>query len=70
MKIHPNLKPHSKKELNKLMRAKIIFTIRYSQWVSNNVLVRKNNGDIRICIDFRNLGKAYKKDIFSLPPTE
>jgi hypothetical protein len=51
-KIHPNLEPQIKKELNKLLQAKIIFPVRHSQWVSNLVPVRKNNGDIRICIDF------------------
>eukprot|EP00253_Pinus_taeda_P027329 PITA_27329 len=34
------------------------------------VPVRKKNGDIRICIDFRNLNKARQKDNFPLPPME
>eukprot|EP00253_Pinus_taeda_P011949 PITA_11949 len=34
------------------------------------VLVRKKNGDIRICIDFRNLNKASLKDNFPLPTME
>lgn len=34
------------------------------------VPVRKKSGDIRICIDFRNLNKAYLKDNFPLPPME
>ena len=34
------------------------------------VPVRKKNGDIRICIDFRNLNKACQKDNFPLPPME
>eukprot|EP00253_Pinus_taeda_P026662 PITA_26662 len=34
------------------------------------VLVRKKNGDIRICIDFRNLNKASQKDNFPLPTME
>src|SRR5277367_6263601 len=34
------------------------------------VLVRKKNGDIRICIDFRNLNKAFQKDNFPLPLME
>eukprot|EP00253_Pinus_taeda_P006011 PITA_06011 len=34
------------------------------------VPVRKNNGDIRICIDFRNLNKASLKDNFLLPTME
>eukprot|EP00253_Pinus_taeda_P022399 PITA_22399 len=34
------------------------------------VPVRKKNGDIRICIDFRNLNKASLNDNFSLPTME
>lgn len=57
-KIHPNLESQIKKELNKLLKAKIIFPVRHSKWVSNLVPVRKENGDIRNCIDSRNLNKA------------
>ena len=51
-KIHLNLEPSIKKELNKLLAARIIFLVRHAQWVANLVPVRKKNGDIRICIDF------------------
>jgi hypothetical protein len=57
-KMHPNLEPRVKAELNKLLVAKIIFTVRHMQWIYNLVPVRKNNGDIRLCIDFRNLNRA------------
>ena len=69
-KIHPNLESQIKSELNKLLKAKIIFPVRHSNWVSNMVPVRKKNGDIRICIDFRNLNKASLKDNFPLPTME
>ena len=67
-KIHPNLENQIKSELNKLLKAKIIFPVGHSRWVSNLVPVRKNNGDIRIRIDFLNLNKACQKDNFPLPP--
>ena len=51
-KYHPSLEPTIKKELNKLLAAKIIFPIRHTQWVANLVPVRKKNGDIRLCVDF------------------
>jgi len=57
-KIHSNLENQIKPELNKLLKAKIIFPVRHSSWFSNLVQVRKKNGDIRIYIDFRNLKKA------------
>eukprot|EP00253_Pinus_taeda_P006092 PITA_06092 len=69
-KIHPNLESQIKTELNKLLKAKIIFPVRHSNRVSNMVPVRKKNGDIRICIDFRNLNKASQKDNFPLPTME
>ena len=54
-KMHPSLESLMKKGLNKLLAAKIIFPVRHTTWVANLVPVRKKSGDIRICIDFRNL---------------
>jgi hypothetical protein len=45
------------KELQKMVDAGIIAPIRYSSWMSNLVVVRKKNGDIRLCVDFRNLNQ-------------
>ena len=61
-KMHPSLKPLVKKELNKLLAAKIIFPVQHTTWVANLVPVRKKWGDIRICIDFRNLNRATLKE--------
>ena len=52
-KYHPSLEPTIKKELNKLLAARIIFPIQHTQWVANLVPVRKKNGDIRLCVDFQ-----------------
>ena len=46
---------------------KIIVTVRFSKCVSNSVLVRKKNGEIRLCVDFRNLNKVSLKANYSLP---
>jgi hypothetical protein len=69
-KMHPSLEPLVKKELNKLLLAKIIFPIRHTTWVENLVPVRKKSGDIRICIDFRNLNRASLKDNYLVPAME
>lgn len=66
--IHPNLENQIKSELNKLLKAKIIFPVRHSKRISNMVPVRKKNAYIRICIDFQNINKAYHKYNFPLPP--
>lgn len=44
----------------------IIKPCRYSTWVSNLVCVRKKNGDIRLCVDFRNLNISSLKDNYTL----
>jgi hypothetical protein len=69
-KMHPKLEPTVQKELNKLLNAKIIFPVRHTQWVSNLVPVRKKNGEIWLCVDFRNLNKASDKDNYPVPPME
>jgi hypothetical protein len=69
-KMHPKLEPTVKKELNKLLTAKIIFPVRHTQWVSNLVPVRKKNGEIRLCVDFHNLNRASDKDNYPVPPME
>ena len=59
-----------KKELNKLLEAKIIFLVRHTTWVENLVPVRNKSGDIRICIDFRNMNRASLKDNYPIPTME
>jgi hypothetical protein len=50
------------KEVRKLFDAKIIVSLRFSKWIANLVHVRKKNGEIRLCIDFRNLNGVSLKD--------
>jgi hypothetical protein len=38
--------------------------------VANLVLVRKKNGEIRLCVDFRNLNRSSKKENYPLPKME
>lgn len=54
-------------DLKKLRDGGIIKQTRYSSWVTNLVPVRKNNGDIRLCVDFRNLNRASMTDNYPLP---
>jgi len=50
-----------------MLNAQIILPLRYSNLVANLVPVRKKNGEIRFCVDFRNLSKASLKDNYHLP---
>ena len=45
----------------------IIAPIRFSEWVSNLVPTRKKTGEIRLCVDLRNLNKVSLKDNYPLP---
>jgi putative transposase len=64
------LAPQIQKYLQKMVDIRIIVPIRYSSWVSNLVVVQKNNGDIRLCVDFRNLNQLSLKDNYPLPNME
>jgi hypothetical protein len=56
------LAPLNQKELQKMLTAHIIAPTRYSSWVANLVVVRKKNGEIKLCVDFRNLNRLSFKD--------
>ena len=68
--ISPLLLPVIEKEIQKLLKAKIIIPLRYSKWIANLVVIRKKNGEIRLCVDFRNMNKCSKKDNYPLPKME
>jgi len=59
-----------KQELIKLLDSKIIYPIKHSSWVANLVPIRKKSGEIRLCVDFKNLNQVYLKDNYPLPPME
>ena len=50
-----------------MLAAGFIKPIQHPRCLSNIVLVKKKNGQIRCCVDFRNLNKACSKDKFPLP---
>jgi hypothetical protein len=55
------------KELKRMLDARIIVPLRYSDWVANLVPVRKKSGEICLCVDFQNLNKCSLKDNYPLP---
>ncbi|XP_074265356.1 uncharacterized protein LOC141587786 [Silene latifolia] len=69
-RFRPELVPEIEKEVNKLIEAGFIREVKYSTWIANIVPVRKKNGQLRICVDFRDLSDACPKDDFPLPVTE
>jgi hypothetical protein len=53
--------------VRKLLDSQIIIPLRYFEWVENLVPVRKKSGEIRLCVDFKNLKKCSLKDNYPLP---
>lgn len=66
-RINPVLLPSIEKEIKRMYEAGIIAPIRFSEWVSNLVPTRKKTGEIRLCVDLRNLNKVSLKDNYPLP---
>ncbi|KAK0600343.1 hypothetical protein LWI29_013963 [Acer saccharum] len=56
-----------KEEVSKLLAAGSIREVKYPEWVTNVVLVKKKNNQWRMCVDFTDLNKACPKDSFPLP---
>jgi hypothetical protein len=60
-----------KEEVDRLLKAKFVQPCSYVEWVSNVVpLEKKNTGNIRVYIDFRNLNRATPKDEYPMPITD
>jgi hypothetical protein len=60
------MKPLVKIELENLKKISIIFSIRHLEWLSNLVVVWKNNGEIGLCVDSQDLNRASAKDNYYL----
>ncbi|XP_045541431.1 uncharacterized protein LOC123722914 [Papilio machaon] len=62
------IKEKVKNKLNEMEMQKIISKVEGpSNWVSSMTVVRKPNGDLRICLDPKDLNKAIKREHFHLP---
>src|ERR1051325_9429933 len=69
-RFRPELIPQIEEEVNKLIDAGFIREVKYPTWIANIVPVRKKNGQLRVCVDFRDLNIACPKDDFPWPITE
>jgi hypothetical protein len=56
-----------KQDIDKLLAIKFIQSIEEATWLSLIVVVPKENGKLKICIDLRKLNVATKKDPYQLP---
>lgn len=58
-----------KEKIERLVKADFIKTTQYREWLPNVVPMMKKNGELIICIDFRNLNLDTPKDDRSMPVT-
>ena len=65
--MNPLLFPLIEKEIKKLFDAIIIMSLRFSNWLANLVPIRKKSGEIRLCVDFKNLKQVSLKENYPLP---
>ena len=54
-------------EVGKLLQENAIREVEYPEWLANIVLVKKENGKWRLCIDFTDINRACLKCSFPLP---
>jgi len=54
-------------EIHKLLTTGFIKEVHHPNWLGNPVLVKKNNGKMRMCVDYTSLNKACPKVPFPLP---
>ncbi|GKF54321.1 reverse transcriptase domain-containing protein, partial [Tanacetum coccineum] len=55
------------RDVEEWVKAGIVRPVRYPIWIVNPTLVKKCDGDWRMCIDFKNLNSACPKDYYLLP---
>ena len=53
-------------EVNKLKQVGAIKEIFYPKWLANTMVIKKNNGKWRVCVDFIDLNKVRPKDPFPI----
>jgi hypothetical protein len=56
-----------KEKLNKLLEVGFIRPMEIIEWASHVVLVLKENGKLRVCVNYKALNKVTKKDRYLLP---
>ena len=65
------LRDKVKKELSRMEANNIIVKVTEpTDWVSSMVVVQKRNGDIRVCLDPRDLNMAIKRQYYHVPTLE
>jgi hypothetical protein len=65
--LNPNYVIAIKQNIDKLLAIGFIQPVEEVAWLSPIVVVSKKNGNLRVCVDFKKLNKATKKNPYPLP---
>ena len=65
--IYPKKIAAIKEEVEKLLSASFIYSVRLTEWVSNIMPIAKKQGTIRVCVNYRDLNKACPKENYPTP---
>ena len=64
-------RPHLKKELDRQVKLGFLAKVdEPTEWVNSLVIVEKANGQMRLCIDPKDLNKEIKREHFQIPTKE
>jgi hypothetical protein len=66
-KIELNITKTIKQDIDKFLAVEFIQYVKEATWLSHIVVIPKKNGKLRICIDFKKINVATKKDPYPLP---
>ena len=67
MRFWPKLVSQIETKIDKLIKVGFIKEVKYSKYIVNIIPIKKKNGQISVCVDFRHLNNSCPKDNFSLP---
>nr|GEU43837.1 reverse transcriptase domain-containing protein [Tanacetum cinerariifolium] len=65
--LSPDRNVAARKEAKELTKVGILRKVKHQTWVANPVMVKKNDGGWRMCVDFTYKNKACPKDCYPLP---
>ncbi|GKE09735.1 hypothetical protein Tco_1413286 [Tanacetum coccineum] len=57
-------------QVEELVEAGVLREVKYQMWVSNLIIVKKDDGKWKLRIDFRNINKACTREPYPLPAAE
>ena len=67
-RFHPDQHQIIKTKVNNLLAGGFIREVKYLEWLANVVVVPKNGGKWRVCVDYIDLNETCPKDSFCNTP--